>query len=257
MDEFVAIAFGAPTVGWTVALLVALAYWVTVIVGALDVKVLGGGDADVGDAGHGHDHGADGHDHGADGHDHSHDADGGEDAGDSTGAKEGVLSALMSALKLRSVPLTVSLSLVFLFGWIVSYQASYWLAPRVPGSPLLAQSLVTMLSLVLSVLAASVAVRPLAPFFRVRTGPRHADLIGKTVRITTGRVDGRFGEGELDDRGAGLRLQVRCEDEAALARGDEALILGWDAKSEAFEVEAMHRVDGTSANRRDRRGRAD
>lgn len=228
MEEFLSIVFGAPTLGWTIALLVALIYWVTVILGALDVKVLGGGDAHKGDLsadGHGHDHASDGH------------------GTDALGAKEGALAALISALKLRSVPVTVSLSLIFLFGWIVSFQASRWLTPLLPEGPLLAKSIVTLLSLSSGVLGASLAVRPLAPLFRVRSGPRHTELIGKTVRVTTGRVDTRFGEAELDDRGAGLRLQVRCENAEALARGDEALILGWSESEHAFEVEPMHEVE--------------
>ncbi len=234
MEEFTAIVFGAPTLGWTIALVVALIYWVTVIIGALDVKVLGGGDAHSGDPsadGHGHDHAGDGH------------------GADALGAKEGALAALISALKLRSVPVTVSLSLIFLLGWIVSFQASRWLAPLLPGGSFITHSLVTLLSLTSSVLGASLAVRPLAPLFRVRSGTRHAELIGKTVRITTGRVDMRFGEAELDDRGAGLRLQVRCENTDALARGDEALILGWNEGEHAFEVEPMHEVEGR-VNRR-------
>ena len=100
------------------------------------------------------------------------------------------------------------------------------------------------LAFIVSVLATSASIRPLAPLFRTRQGTQHRDLVGKVVRITTGRVDGKFGEGHLDDGQAGLQLQVRCADPDALARDDEALILGWDAKTESFEVEPMSTIDG-------------
>lgn len=248
MDEFLAIIFAMPTLPWTCIVIAALVYWMSVIAGALDMDVLGGADGDIGgeagDVGHGEAGDHAGH-HGGDA-----DGDASHDHGSANaGSSDGAFTALMNALKLRSVPVTISLSLLGLSGWLVSFLLTHNVSPHLP-LPGIATSLIVLLtSAFIATLATSAIIRPLAPLFRSRSAPRHTELIGKVVRITTGRVDGRFGEGHLQDGGAGLALQVRCADPDALARNDEALILGWDAATESFEVEPMSRVNSTESKR--------
>ncbi len=246
MDELLPIVFSMPTLPWTCLVIASVVYWLTVILGALDLDVLGGADAKahgLGDAGHsGHadlGHGDAGHAHGDAGHDH-----GEVGLGDGAAAKEGVLAVLLSVLKLRSVPVTILLSFLGLYGWLISYLLSRHVAPGLPMPALASHAIVLATTFLLSLLASSASIRPLAPLFRARQGTQHKELVGKVVRITTGRVDGKFGEAHLDDGGAGLQLQVRCADPDRLARDDEALILGWDAKTESFEVEPMSAIDG-------------
>jgi hypothetical protein len=218
MDEILSTLFSLPTLPWTCLVLASVVYWLTVIAGALDLDVLGGAEGKAsGDAGLEH----------------------------VAGSHEGVLTSLLSALKLRSVPLTITLSFLGLFGWIVSAILARSVAPVLPLPAVATNALVLLASGLAGVLATSVAIRPLGRVFSTRQGTRHGDLVGKVVRITTGRVDGSFGEGHLDDGGAGLQLQVRCADPDALARDDEALILGWNTQTETFEVEPMGRIDGT------------
>lgn len=245
MDEFLAIIFGMPTLPWTGLVIAALVYWLTVIVGALDIDVLGGGHADAGHIDVGHAHGAE-ISHVEMGHGDAGHAHGEANLADAAMAKEGVLSALLSSLKLRSVPLTISLSLLGISGWLVSFLLAHNVSPLVPLPAFVTATMVFLATLVVATLTTSALVRPLAPLFRSRSAPRHQELVGKVVRITTGRVDGRFGEGHLQDGGAGLALQVRCADPDALGRDDEALILGWDSQTESFEVEPMSRVEGTA-----------
>ncbi|MBN8612138.1 MAG: DUF1449 family protein [Deltaproteobacteria bacterium] len=241
MDELLAILFSMPTLPWTCLVIASVVYWLTVILGALEIDVLGGAEGKaMADVGHGHDVGDMGH-----AHDVSHDG-----IADGAAAKEGVLTLLLSTLKLRSVPVTISLSFLGLFGWIVSYVLAKHVGPLLPLPALATQTLIATVTFVVSLLATSAAVRPLAPLFTLRQGTKHRDLVGKVVRITTGRVDGKFGEGHLDDGAAGLQLQVRCADPDALARDDEALILGWDAKSESFEVEPMSAIDENAHKRK-------
>ncbi len=244
MDELLAILFSMPTLPWTCLVLASVVYWLTVILGALDIEVLGGAEGKVADVGHAHDLGDVGH-----AHDVGH-ASEGHDLAEGAAAKEGVLSSLLSALKLRSVPVTVSLSFLGLFGWIVSYVLAKNAAPLLPLPTLATEMLVFVVTAATSLFLTSAAVRPLAPLFARKQGTKHVDLVGKVVRITTGRVDGKFGEGHLDDGAAGLQLQVRCADPDALARDDEALILGWDAKSESFEVEPMSAIDENAHKRK-------
>lgn len=240
MDELLSSLFSMPTLPWTSALVVALVYWLTVILGALDVDALGGAEgkaSGVGEAG------------AEVGASHVGDAPAAS-PGHEPVAKAETLALLLSALGFRSVPVTISLSFVVLFGWIASYLLARHVAPMLPDPDALGHAIVGALSLLFGLLAASLAVRPLAPLFVPRQGTRHRDLVGKVVRITTGRVDGRFGEARYEDGGADLTLQVRCADPDALSRGDEALVLDWDPESETFEVEPMSRlarIDGPRA----------
>lgn len=242
MDELLPIVFSMPTLPWTCLVIVSVVYWLTVILGALDVDVLGGAEGKIASVGHAHDLGDMGH--AGDGHADGH------DLADGAAAKEGVLTSLLSMLKLRSVPVTISLSFLGLFGWIISYLLAKNVGPALPLPAAGTNALLFAVTFVASLFATSAAVRPLARLFVTRQGTQHKDLVGKVVRITTGRVDGKFGEGHLDDGAAGLQLQVRCADPDALARDDEALILGWDAKTESFEVEPMSAIDENPQKRK-------
>lgn len=83
MNDFISAAFAFPTVMFSVLLLAVVGYWLTVVVGALDVESLGGG-------------GPDGDGHGDDG------------------------GGMLSVVGLGGVPLTVALSFLIAVGWFAS-----------------------------------------------------------------------------------------------------------------------------------------
>jgi hypothetical protein len=244
MAEVFVLALSFPSVVFTVLLGVVLVYWAFVMVGvlhigegsegALDghidgatkgmlegaVDHLGGGHADVGDIGGG-------------------DGDLDLDADDSGGA----LAAIMSALHLRSVPATVVFSFVITFSWLVSVvgmQLLTRLAPGLRGIPLSLAVLVG--AFVLSLPLTSLAARPLARVFAPRHAPVKSDFIGRTCVVRTGSVTAKFGEATLNDGGAGLVLRVRVEGGKQLGRGEQALIVDYDAERETYLVEPMRDV---------------
>jgi hypothetical protein len=198
---------------------------------------LGGGHADVGDIGGGHaDVGG--------GHGDADLGDGG-DGGDADdgGEGQGALAAIVSALHLRSAPATVIFSLIITFAWLVSVvtmQVVTRMAPTLVG-PLL--SLAVLLgSFVLALPLTSVAARPLARVFAPKHAPVKSDFIGRTCTVRTGSVSSKFGEATLQDGGAGLVLRIRVEDGKQLGRGEQALIVDYDAERETYLVEPMRDV---------------
>jgi hypothetical protein len=264
MTEVFALALSFPCVVYTVLLGVVLVYWLFVVVGALD---LGDGSTDGAlgldpEGALGASKGAlEGATKGAlQGHldglaDAAGDAgevgDGGDGADGSGDSSDGsAIALLVNALHLRSVPATVILSLVITFSWLVCT-----IAMQVAGRdlPRASVGLVAWLSLVLSPLVAlpltSIASRPLAKVFKHKPAIQRSDLIGKTCVVRTGTVTSTFGEAMLEDGGAGLVLRVRVDRELAVKRGDEMLIVEWDAAHESFLVEPVELIDGTS-NRR-------
>jgi Protein of unknown function (DUF1449) len=256
MTEVLALALSFPSVVYTVLLGVVLVYWLFVVVGAIN---LGDGSAD-GALGGFDPEGALGAGKGAlegaakgalQGHldgmadaagDMGDIADGGDGVdGDSSDAS--AIALLVNALHLRSVPATVILSLIITFSWLVCTVAMQVAGRDLPHASL---GLMGWLSLLLSPLVAlpltSFAARPLAKVFKHKPATQRSDLIGKTCVVRTGTVTSTFGEAMLEDGGAGLVLRVRVDRELPVKRGDQMLIVEWDAVHESFLVEPVDEV---------------
>ena len=252
-----------PTAVFTVGLGVTLVYWALVFLGALDIDML---DLDVDVDGDGVLDGAadalggatDGIDGAADG------ADGAADGIEADGAGGiGAMATLLSVLRVRDVPITVSLSFMALVAWAAS-----WLLVRFAGPALVDTLPAAAVAAAFALGAAGLAIpcgrlmaRPFSGLFHTEQGRRRADLIGQEVEITTGRVDRGFGQAELATGGADLLVQVRADPDLALTRGERALVISWDPGSEAYVVEPLraHRppaapqATGTSGERADHR----
>ncbi|MCX5745144.1 MAG: hypothetical protein NT062_21880 [Proteobacteria bacterium] len=219
MTELLHAALRFPTVVFTIALGIALVYWVFVLVGALDLDLLGGGHVDgigdgIGDVG-GHDVG---HDGGGDG---GHDGDGGGGGG------------VWQGLGLGAVPLTISITVILLVGWSSSLLAMTYLV----GDSGLLRALLLPFVLVLSLPVAALLVRPLAPMFRVHEGKSNADYVGHVCTVTSNSVDDAFGFATIEDGGSLVQISVRCDKAGTLLRGDKALVIEFDAARRNFVVE--------------------
>ena len=251
MGEVARIVLSFPTVAYTVALGVAMLYWASVMLGALDLDILGGADGGADGAHEGiGDGGADVGHHGADGgHDGAGDGDAdGDGDGDAQG-HGGVLTAL-AGVSIRRVPMTVALSTTIIVAWLLCALSELTLATpaRTMGVPALAFDVVALvLSLVLALRVAGVAVRPLAPLFAARHATRKEALVGRLAEVSTARLDGRFGQVLVGDGGAGLLLDARYEGDAALRKGDRVVVTQWDAERGVAHVEPIDRVTGVRA----------
>ena len=230
MTELLDASLRFPTVIFTVGLVIALVYWLFVVLGALDVDLF---HADVAGAGKG----------GAEALKGLGDAvtagKGGAEAvkGVKADLDGGVDGGFWHALGLAAVPITISFSLVMLVGWVASLLAMHhgaglglggWLSP-----------LVLLAVIVVGVPLAGVLVRPLAPLFRMQSGKTNRDYVGATCTITTGHVDDDFGQATVEDGGTVLVIPVRCDRPGALGRGARALIIDYDDQRNAYLVEPV------------------
>jgi hypothetical protein len=64
-------------------------------------------------------------------------------------------------------------------------------------------------------------------------------FIGKSVRITSNRVDERFGTAIFHDGAVRMDISVRADSPNTLARGQDALIIGFDAERHIYFVEGV------------------
>lgn len=235
-----------PTVLFTVPMGVVVLYWLMVILGALHVNILGAGE---GLDGAGHQLGAGS---GVDGPPSLSlpSGDGGLDAPegdldlDLPDGDQGGAADAFATLKLRSVPMTVAISLLVTFAWLSSIGLELAVSRYAPGLAGTGSKVAILAaSPLVSLFLSSLSIRPLAPLFAVHNAAGNSDLIGKVVTIRTGSVDKGFGEATLQEGGGSdFVLRVRVDEESTLSRGDQALIVAWDEEREAFTVAPMDDV---------------
>jgi hypothetical protein len=253
MTQFLEAILAFPTIFFTVLFGIVMGYWLTVIIGAVGIDLLDG-DFGAGALEGGAKAAVEGGVKAAMEGGAKAAMEGGAKAAMEGGAKaamEGGAKASMEGgakasasfieiLGLGGVPVTVSLSFLIFFSWLLSLaitQPAKQALGVVPG--ILLSTLVGLLSLVVGTVAAGFAVRPLRPMFAIQQAPRRAQLLGRVCTINSGRVDGRFGHATFEDGGAGLILNVVCDKANELTRGSQALILQYDAARDAYEVEPV------------------
>ena len=227
-----------PTVIFTVGLGIVLLYWVFVLVGALDIDLFG--DADVSGAGKGLGDVIGGGDGAADGV-------GDAITGGAKGGAEGLKGikldldadgggGVWSGLGLSRVPITISVSVIFLVCWGISLLGMHY-GTQMLGSEAWVSSVMLLGTVVVGFPVAGLLVRPLGGVFELREGKSNKDYVGHTCTITTGSVDDRFGQASVEDGGTVLEIPVRCDRSGVLARGHKALIIDFDTVREAYVVE--------------------
>lgn len=235
MNELIEASLRFPTVVFTILLGIAMVYWLFVLIGALDIDLLGGADASgaakgLGDALAG---GAKG---GAEGLKGLGDAIAGSKGG-AEGAKLAVDGGgVWSGLGLGKVPVTISVSLILLVGWCGSLLAMHHL-PDVFGHAAWLPATVLVGVVIVAMPITALLVRPLHPVFELKEGKSNRDYVGYTCTVTTGKVDHDFGQATVEDGGTVLNIPVRCDRTDVLARGDKALIIDFDPARQAYLVE--------------------
>ncbi len=215
MNELFEASLRFPTVIFTIALGIILLYWGFVLLGALDIDILGGGDVSGAAKG----------------------------VGDLvTGGAKGGAEALKvdtgghGMLGLGAVPVTISVSFIVLAGWCLSLLGAHYGA-RVLGDGTLIALLVLVAALLFALPIAALLVKPLGPVFAVREGKSNHDYVGHICTITTGHVDDTFGQATIEDGPNVLNISVRCDRTGVLSRGSKALVVDFDSTRQAYVVE--------------------
>jgi hypothetical protein len=234
-----AVLLSFPTVFFTVLLSLALIYWLFVLLGALDHNLLGGGDHAISGVAKG----------GLDALAHTGVEGAAEGAADGVVGEtaEATLPSLVSALKLRSAPVTVVLTLFAAFGFLGSGLTSMMVERvRWPFGVLLFAAVST-----LALLLTSLVIRPLGEIFETRRGRSHASLVGQIVIVTTSHVTPTFGQALLEDHGTSLSLPIGADSAASIKRGARCVLIDWDAAAGRFAVEPLPNDQGETATRID------
>ncbi|WP_100448876.1 OB-fold-containig protein [Glycomyces xiaoerkulensis] len=208
MSEFLDIALSFPPIVFSFGLLLVVLYWLTVILGALDVDIV--------------------------------------DFGTDSDAEVEAGGSIWSAFGFGAVPFTVVLSLWITLGWIVTVLGTTWIRNAeevaVPGTISGVATLVAGIGV--GMLGAKLLSRPLSKVFAEAPATAHRDLIGKVCVVRTSTVTTAAGQAELtEDDGTVHLLNVRrspheppgIEDEL-FGRHSKLVIFDFDEDEEVFLV---------------------
>lgn len=148
------------------------------------------------------------------------------------------LAGLLLKLGLGGVPITIVLTLLAMFSWIISYLTESLLLSHLPLGwlryPLGLGVAVGMLALAVPLAAA--CCKPLRKLFLKLEASTAQSLLGQMAVVRSSRVTLSHGEATLENGGAGLILKVRAEESAGFKRGDHVVLLEYLEAENAYRV---------------------
>jgi hypothetical protein len=230
MNEFLNTAFTMPTTIFSGLLILLGLYWMTVILGILDIEIF----------------------------DSIFDLFGGAAEGVLDGAVDGVIDGLGDSLDvgdhdgclgMGGVPLTIIGTFFSLFGWAFSFLGMSFLPSVLPALAVGGTLLLVVVGSTASVLAlgaTAIATRPMKKLFRLAPVTQNSDLVGRVCTVTTLKINARYGQAEVvDEEGSTILIQARSRDaDNGLARRSKALIFEYDRARGVFYISSYD--DGLS-----------
>lgn len=206
MSTFIDVMLSFPTILYTVLLIVVILFWSSAIFGLADIDIL---DADI-------------------------DVD--------TETSSSALASWLTKFKLDGIPFTITLSLIILFSWILSFIGVYFIYPYL--SPVWVQAAIgfwlLILAPILSTMIVSPMLQPIRPLFKKQVAQNAESLIGKVAIVRSGKVTADFGEGTLDDGAAGLILRIRQAEPNDIERGHRVVLQAYDANDHSYTIRKIN-----------------
>ena len=196
MDPFYKTISSFPTIVFTLLFFFCIFYWVIAALGLIDLDII------------------------------DFDLDGDIDAADSLEA-QGAIAGLILKLGLHGVPLIVSLTIMSIFGWLVSFYTSYFAFALVPGKLLefLVGIPILIGTLIVTVFITRVCIKPIRKFFAKLDVNETKYIIGQSLIVRSGTVNNNTGQGFMNDGGAGVLLDIRTKGELEFKKGDEVVVI--------------------------------
>lgn len=214
MVELISAAFAPVNLAFTVLLLLTGLYWITVILGVLDINLF---DLDVPDSGP------------------EIDVDADADA-DLDGVEMGIGRAILHFFYVGEVPTMILVSILILSLWSFSILGNYYLNPR--GSFLVAIP-IFIGNLAVSVFVTKLFALPLKRLYIMLNKDYNAPagVMGRISRIVTTQVTrDKMGQAEIATKGAPILLNVLSQDEHVFHKGEEAVVVALDSQKGIYLI---------------------
>jgi len=217
MDPFYQNISSFPTVLFTLLLGVFVLYWAGAVLGLVDLEVI-----DI-------------------------DLDALDLNPDSPHTAVDTLAGLLLKYGLAGVPLTISLSILTLIGWLASYYLVHFLQPFMSVAlikyPL--GLVILLVAIYVGALLTGQIIKPLKPLFEKATQETVKHVVGRTGVVRTSRVDREFGEISVEDGGAGLILKVRTTGDDQFKKGDQVVVIEKLSDDNIYRVISKEEFQGS------------
>ncbi|PIE34743.1 hypothetical protein CSA56_06910 [candidate division KSB3 bacterium] len=147
------------------------------------------------------------------------------------------VDSLLSFLNIGAVPFSIWLTIVTFQMWLYSVGFNVLLDNMSPIHipDWLRFFVVLLILLPLAVIVAKYVTAPLNSMFEIQSITKN-EFVGKTCIVTSSQVNQQFGTAEFRVRGTPQLLDVRAKSEDGLKRNDQALIYEYDADEDIFYV---------------------
>jgi hypothetical protein len=207
MDQLFNVASQFPTVIYTTLLGIVVIYWLIGMLGLIDLDF--GGDVDV---------------------DADIDAD--------IDVNVGGLTGLFLTFGLTGVPFTLVISIIILICWLISFYLQLYLLSWLPDGWLyyLMGAISDFVVFLVSLPITAVVIRPLKGMFKsVETATSH-HLVGSEATVVTGKVTDKFGQARVFNDGAEILLDVRCDNQHSISKGDKVLLIEYNTDGHSYII---------------------
>lgn len=215
MNPFHQTVTSFPTVIYTFLLIICLLYWIVAVLGLVDLDIL---DLDY---------------------------DGDIDGADSAEAQTGIAGLLLK-FGLGGVPLTITLTIISLVGWLLCYYASYFAKQIIPTQLLnfIAGIAIFFLATYLSILTTAQIIKPIRKLFAKLDIDETKHIIGQVAVVRSAVANQERGEAYMSDGGAGILLNVRASGDEEFRKGDEVVVIEKLNNTNLYRVIAKSEFNG-------------
>ena len=168
------------------------------------------------------------------------------DGGETFSGEPGGLTGPLMRFGLGGVPLSLSLTVLVLFAWVLSYVAMVLLGGGAIGALTMGWGLRTAIlagALLGAVPLSALALRPLRRLFAKLQPVPQLSFVGMTGVVRSPDVSATQGYVHVEDGGAGLVLQARSAGDARLRRGDAVELVEYLPEANAYRVAPLREAD--------------
>ena len=207
MEQLLEVASQFPTVIYSTVLGVVVVYWLIGMLGLVDLGLAGDADLEL-------------------------------DVDCDIDVSVGGLTGFMLTFGLTGVPFTLVISIVALICWLISFYLQFYILNWLPDGWLyyLMGSFASFVIFVISLPLTAIVIRPLKGMFKSVETTLSDHLVGNSATIVTGTVSETFGQARLFNNGAEILLDVRCDPEHSLKKGDKVLLIEYLTEKYAYIV---------------------
>ena len=207
MEQLLEVASQFPTVIYSTLLGIVVVYWLIGMLGLVDLGLAGDVDLEL-------------------------------DLDSDVDVSIGGLTGFMLTFGLTGVPFTLVISIITLICWLISFYLQFYILTWLPDGWLyyLMGSIVSFIIFILSLPITAVVIRPLKGMFKSVEATLSDHLVGNSATIVTGTVSETFGQARLFNNGAEMLLDVRCDSEHTLKKGDKVLLIEYLTEKYAYIV---------------------